>query len=155
MLANREPKSAPGTRYGARSDASKQVPKSVPGTRWAPGRMLANRGPNRCQAPGAEPGWDASKQGSQIGARHPVRRTMQDWWQPCSGIRFRTSLPSTRGTSCAIRSLSSPQRISFRALFHRLDSTIRHVPGTIFDATRLGVSHALGRSVRTNSSRSL
>ena len=57
-----------------------------------PGRMLANRGPpNRCQAPGAEPGRmlanrlpksvpgtrcsagsDASKQGAQIGARHPV-----------------------------------------------------------------------------------
>ena len=54
--------------------------------------MLANRGPNRCQAPGATPGRmlanrepksvpgtrcearsNASKQGAQIGARHPVR----------------------------------------------------------------------------------
>ena len=32
MLANRCPKSVPGTRWGARSDASKQEPKSVPGT---------------------------------------------------------------------------------------------------------------------------
>ena len=32
MLANREPKSVPGTRCGARSDASNQGPKSVPGT---------------------------------------------------------------------------------------------------------------------------
>ena len=40
MLANRvpnrcEPKSVPGNRYGARSDASKQGAKSVPGTRCA------------------------------------------------------------------------------------------------------------------------
>ena len=44
----------PGTRYGARRDASKQGSKSVPGT--------------RCGARS-----DASKQGAQIGARHKVR----------------------------------------------------------------------------------
>ena len=94
MLANREPKSVPGTRCGARSDASKQAALNrcqAPGT--APGRMLANRGPKsvpgtRCDArsdaskqgaksvPGTRcgAGSDASKQGPQIGARHKMRR---------------------------------------------------------------------------------
>jgi hypothetical protein len=58
MLANRPLKSVPGTRCGAKSDASKQAAKSVPGT--------------RCDA-----GSDASKQvapGGEIGARHQARR---------------------------------------------------------------------------------
>ncbi len=71
----------PGTSCDARLDASK------------PGAQIGARSPNRCQAPGATPGWmlanrepksvpgtscdarsDASKPGSQIGARHLVRR---------------------------------------------------------------------------------
>jgi hypothetical protein len=54
----------PGTRCGARSDASKQ------------GAQIGAVHPvRRCQAPGAEPGRIASKQRAQIGARHPVRRS--------------------------------------------------------------------------------
>ncbi len=49
MLANREPKSVPGTRCDARSDASKPGAKSVPGT-WCDARL------------------DASKPEAQIGA---------------------------------------------------------------------------------------
>jgi hypothetical protein len=88
----------PGTRCGARSDASKQGPKSVPGTRCGASPDASKQGaPNRCQAPGEEPGRmlanrelksvpgtrcgaspDASKQGpeigAEIGARHLVRR---------------------------------------------------------------------------------
>ena len=60
LLANRVPKSVPGTRCGARPDASKQEPKSVPGT--------------RCDARS-----DASKQGAQIGARHE--------WHGTPGVR--------------------------------------------------------------------
>ena len=99
MLANREPKSVPGTRCDARSDASKQGPKSVPGTWCGAGPDASKQvpqigaSPNRCQAPGATPGRmlanrlpksvpgtrcdarpDASKQAAQIGVRHPVRR---------------------------------------------------------------------------------
>ena len=60
MLANRLPKSVPGTRRGARLVASKQEPKSVPGTRCG-ARSDASKtqpgGPsNRCQALGAAPG---------------------------------------------------------------------------------------------------
>ena len=60
MLANRLPKSVPGTRCGARSDASKQGAKSVPGT-WCDARSDASKqaaqiGANRCQALGATPG---------------------------------------------------------------------------------------------------
>jgi len=77
----------PGTRCDARPDASKQ------GAQIGAMHPVRNRAPNRCQAPGAEPGRmlanrepksvlgtrcdarpDASKQGAQIGARHPVRR---------------------------------------------------------------------------------
>jgi hypothetical protein len=47
-------KSVPGSRYGARTVASKQAAKSVPGT--------------KCGAKS-----DASKQAAQIGARHQVR----------------------------------------------------------------------------------
>jgi len=46
----------PGTRSGARSDASKQA------------------APNRCQAPGAAPGRMLANRQPKIGARHPVRR---------------------------------------------------------------------------------
>ena len=94
MLANRLPKSVPGTRCGAGLDASKQgaqigarhpVRRQAPGV--ALGGMLANRwpksvpgtgGPNRCQAPGAAPGrmlanrGPKSVPGTRYGARSPT-----------------------------------------------------------------------------------
>ena len=59
--ARRSLKQVPGTRCGARPDASKTQPGG-PSNRCqalgaAPGRMLANSGPSRCQAPGAAPTW--------------------------------------------------------------------------------------------------
>ena len=46
MLANKLPKSVPGTRCGARPDASKQAaPHRCQAPGAAPGRMLANRVP--------------------------------------------------------------------------------------------------------------
>ena len=70
----------PGTRYGARWDASKQGPKSVPGTRY-----------------GAR--WDASKKGAQISARHSVRRQV--------GMLANRGPKSVLGTRCGARSPTS------------------------------------------------
>ena len=76
MLANRLPKSVPGTRCDARSDASKQEPKSVPGTRCGArpdASKQGNKGPKSVPGTRCDARPDASKQAAQIGARHPVR----------------------------------------------------------------------------------
>jgi len=94
MLANRRPKSVPGTRCGARSMLANGPPnrcqapgaapgqmlanrwpraaKSVPGTRRGAGADASKQWPSRCQAPGAEPGRMLANSG-QVGARHKVR----------------------------------------------------------------------------------
>jgi len=97
----------PGTRCGARPDASKQAaPNRCQAPGAAPGRMLANRVPksvpgsrcgprpdaskhavpNRCQAPGADPGRMLANRLPQIGARHPVLPKSVPG-TPCCGAR--------------------------------------------------------------------
>ena len=91
--AEQADKSVPGTRCGARSDASKQAAKSVPGTRR----------PNRCQAPGATPGQMLANRWPRAAKSVPGTRC---------GNRSDASKQAARsvpGTRCGARSDASKQ----------------------------------------------
>ena len=102
MLANRVPKSVPGTRCGARPDASKKgaYPNRCQAPSAAPGRMLANRLPK--SVPGTRCGArsDASKRGpkSVPGTRCDARSDAS-----------KQEPKSVPGTRCGARSDASKQ----------------------------------------------
>jgi hypothetical protein len=134
----------PGTRYGARPDASKQgarIGARHPVRRQ--GGMLANRDPNRCQAPGAAPGRIA------IDARHPVRQVPDE--------RFLSGRPMIDIATEILQSLQARngKRIGIEedSVFHPLPWDIRtNAAGysVIVDATGTEVLLAFGDDFQTS-----
>jgi len=116
--------------------------------------MLANRCPNRCQAPGAASGRIASKQGAQIGARHPVRQVPEERFhseRPIIDIatEILQSLQARNGKSIGVEEVSvihpSPWDIRTNAAGYSV----------IVDATGTEVLLAFGDDPQTKTSRAV